>query len=196
MTPFRSRWRARDAVRGVPAMDRKRELLAWRWLRGQPARAVPALWTECGAGFATGPRARRAFWSDLAGRLRRRAARRGRWKAAVLAVRAGHPAWGGRKFAAVLRRQELAAPSASTVTDILRRHGVELGGFGGGEAALIRFEHEAPNDLWQMDFSRGIRRQADRDPRLGTPDLGLGATGFRKTPHLPWRHQGIEHTFV
>lgn len=73
-------------------------------------------------------------------------------EAAVLEVRAAHPAWGGRKIAAVLKRQGLAAPSPSTVTQILRRHGVELGAFGGGEQAFTRFEHPAPNDLWQMDF--------------------------------------------
>jgi transposase InsO family protein len=73
-------------------------------------------------------------------------------EAAVMAVRSEHPAWGGRKIAAVLRRQGLAAPSPSTVTQILRRHGVALGTFGGGQQAFIRFEHPAPNDLWQMDF--------------------------------------------
>lgn len=73
-------------------------------------------------------------------------------EAAVLEVRAAHPAWGGRKIAAVLKRQGLAAPSPSTATDILRRHGVALGTFGGGAPAFIRFEHARPNDLWQMDF--------------------------------------------
>jgi len=73
-------------------------------------------------------------------------------EAAVLAVRGEHPAWGGRKIAAVLERRGLAAPAASTVTEILRRHGVALGTFGGGAAAFIRFEHPNPNDLWQMDF--------------------------------------------
>jgi transposase InsO family protein len=83
-------------------------------------------------------------------------------EAAVLAVRTAHPAWGGRKIAAVLRRRGLAAPSPSTVTDILRRHGVELGGFGGGAAAFIRFEHEAPNDLWQMDFKGHVPLRSGR----------------------------------
>ncbi len=52
-------------------------------------------------------------------------------EAAVLAVRAEHPAWGGRKIAAVLKRQGLASPAPSTITQILRRHGVELGALGG-----------------------------------------------------------------
>lgn len=73
-------------------------------------------------------------------------------EAAVLAVRAEHPAWGGRKIARVLQNEGRDPPSASTITAILRRHGVALGSFGGGEAAFTRFEHEAPNELWQMDF--------------------------------------------
>ena len=83
-------------------------------------------------------------------------------EAAVLAVRAEHPAWGGRKIAAVLKRQGLAAPSPSTITQILRRHGVELGALGGGEAGFIRFEHAAPNDLWQMDFKGHVAMRSGR----------------------------------
>jgi transposase InsO family protein len=83
-------------------------------------------------------------------------------EAAVLAVRAEHRAWGGRKIAAVLKRRGLAAPSPSTITEILRRHGVELGVFGGGETAFIRFEHPAPNDLWQMDFKGHVAMRSGR----------------------------------
>jgi transposase InsO family protein len=73
-------------------------------------------------------------------------------EAEVLSVRAAHPAWGGRKIAKVLEKRGLEAPAPSTVSDILRRNGVELGRFGGGAMPFIRFEHAAPNDLWQMDF--------------------------------------------
>jgi transposase InsO family protein len=74
-------------------------------------------------------------------------------EAQVMAVRQEHPAWGGRKIRRVLRDQGLAgAPSASTITQMLRRHGA-LGGPGAGERRdWVRFEHDAPNDLWQMDF--------------------------------------------
>jgi transposase InsO family protein len=74
-------------------------------------------------------------------------------EALVLAVRREHPAWGGRKIRRVLRDDGLAdPPAASTITEILRRHG-RLDGPGAGEArAWRRFEHAAPNDLWQMDF--------------------------------------------
>ncbi len=70
----------------------------------------------------------------------------------VLKVRAAHPAWGGRKIAAVLERKGLSAPAPSTITAILRRHGVEIGAHGGGASPFTRFEHPAPNELWQMDF--------------------------------------------
>lgn len=37
------------------------------------------------------------------------------------------------------------------MTEVLRRHGL-LGERGGQPRAFTRFEHEHPNDLWQMDF--------------------------------------------
>jgi transposase InsO family protein len=83
-------------------------------------------------------------------------------EAAVLEVRAAHPAWGGRKIAAVLRRQGLPVPAPSTITQILRRHGIEVGAFGGGKAAFIRFEQPAPNDLWQMDFKGHVAMRSGR----------------------------------
>jgi transposase InsO family protein len=71
----------------------------------------------------------------------------------VLAVRTEHPAWGGRKIRRVLQNEGVAAaPSPSTITGILRRHG-RLDGPGAGEQRhWTRFEHAEPNDLWQMDF--------------------------------------------
>ena len=71
----------------------------------------------------------------------------------MLSVRAEHPAWGGRKIARRLKDlgQE-AIPAPSTVTAILKRHGIELGAHGGGQSAFTRFERARPNELWQMDF--------------------------------------------
>jgi transposase len=54
-------------------------------------------------------------------------------EAQVLAVRTEHPVWGGRKIRRVLQDDGVVeAPSASTITDILRRHG-RLDGPGTGE---------------------------------------------------------------
>lgn len=83
-------------------------------------------------------------------------------EAAAVAIRLAHPAWGGRKIARVLERQGLEAPAPSTVTGMLRRNGIELGQHGGGAKPFIRFEHEAPNDLWQMDFKGDVTMQGGR----------------------------------
>lgn len=71
---------------------------------------------------------------------------------AVLRLREAHPAWGGRKLRARLLAQGRAAPAASTITAILRRHGLIDPEEGRKHRAFQRFEAEAPNDLWQMDF--------------------------------------------
>jgi transposase InsO family protein len=74
-------------------------------------------------------------------------------EAAVLAIRAEEPTWGGRKISRRMKDLGHAVvPAPSTVTAILRRHGVELGAFGGGETPFTRFERARPNELWQMDF--------------------------------------------
>jgi len=74
-------------------------------------------------------------------------------EAAVLALRQDHPTWGGRKLAARLSALgHTDVPAPSTITEILRRHNA-LGSAQGSQArAPLRFEHEQPNDLWQMDF--------------------------------------------
>jgi len=82
---------------------------------------------------------------------------------AVLSVRAEHPAWGGRKIARRLKDLgREAVPAPSTVTAILRRHGVELGRFGGGSPAFVRFERSRPNELWQMDFKGHVALHVGR----------------------------------
>ena len=43
-------------------------------------------------------------------------------------------------------------PAASTITSILRRQGLLDVRSGAGQPNVQRFEHAAPNDLWQMDF--------------------------------------------
>ena len=71
----------------------------------------------------------------------------------VIDARQEHPAWGGRKIKAYLERKEQRRlPSASTITEILRRND-----WIDAEEALKhrpfqRFEMERPNQLWQMDF--------------------------------------------
>jgi transposase InsO family protein len=66
--------------------------------------------------------------------------------------------WGGRKIKGRLERQgETGIPAASTITEILRRHG-RLTEAGAAEhpGPLQRFERESPNELWQIDFKGHI----------------------------------------
>lgn len=72
----------------------------------------------------------------------------------VLALRREYPCWGGRKLRRLLEQSGVSPlPAASTITEILRRHGLlNVVDGAGSPAAWQRFEHAAPNDLWQMDF--------------------------------------------
>jgi transposase InsO family protein len=81
-------------------------------------------------------------------------------EAAVLAVRRENPVWGGRKIVASLARQGLSPPSPSTITQILRRNGQPM--VAPGQKAWKRFEHDAPNALWQMDFKGPVDMRTGR----------------------------------
>lgn len=70
----------------------------------------------------------------------------------VLALRDLHPVWGGRKLRARLQALGHIPPAASTITQILRRNGRLDNEECKKHKTWERFEHEAPNDLWQMDF--------------------------------------------
>ncbi len=76
----------------------------------------------------------------------------------VLETRAEHPAWGGRKLRRVLvDRGHERIPSASTITEILRRHGCLSEEHPSSQGPWQRFEAPCPNALWQMDFKGPIR---------------------------------------
>jgi transposase InsO family protein len=72
---------------------------------------------------------------------------------AVLEVRGAHPTWGGRKIRARLLQQgRQEVPSASTITAILHRQGCVDPQQSLEHRPWQRFEADAPNRLWQMDF--------------------------------------------
>jgi transposase InsO family protein len=103
---------------------------------------------------------------DLADRSRRphRSPRRtaAELEAAVVAVRLEHPRWGGRKIHHFLKLEGVVAPPhPNTATGILRRHGLIDPVEALGHRPFQRFEHDAPNRLWQMDF-KGHFPVADR----------------------------------
>lgn len=82
----------------------------------------------------------------------------------ILAVRAEHPSWGARKIRRVLLNQgEMEVPANSTVHRVLQRNGEIDPAESSKHQSWTRFEHEAPNQLWQMDF-KGWFRTNDQRP--------------------------------
>lgn len=144
-------------------------------------------------GYRLLARYRAAGWAGLADRSRRPRRSPQRTapaiEAAVLALRAQHPAWGGRKLAARLRAQGRAGvPAPATITAILRRHGRLDPARAGQPRAFGRFEAAAPNLLWQMDFKGHVPCGAGRCHPLTVLDdhsryaLALAACPDERTP--------------
>ena len=71
----------------------------------------------------------------------------------IIALRHEHPDWGGRKLhRRLLDLGHRDVPAPSTITDVLRRHGLLDPVTAGQVRDYQRFEHPYPNGLWQMDF--------------------------------------------
>ena len=81
----------------------------------------------------------------------------------ILAVRDAHPAWGARKLHVYLSRESgLVLPAPSTITAILRRN-LRLPPLAEApQRPYKRFERDAPNDLWQMDFKGHFKLREGR----------------------------------
>jgi len=140
----------------VSRMDSRSEFTKLALVEGAN---VSALCRRFGISRKTGYKwlGRVAAGSGVADRSRRPHASPERTEAAleasVLELRHRHPTWGGRK----LRRRLLdlgreTVPAASTISGILRRHGLIDPDEALRHTAFRRFEHPAPNDLWQMDY--------------------------------------------
>ena len=72
---------------------------------------------------------------------------------AIVRVRKRHSSWGGRKICKRLKNLGWqGVPAPSTITDILKRNGLLDPRESSKHQPWQRFEAEAPNDLWQMDF--------------------------------------------
>jgi transposase InsO family protein len=85
--------------------------------------------------------------------------------AQILATAHQHPAWGARKLKHLLEAQGHVIPAVSTVHAILQRNGLHVTSAKGSES-VGRFEHEAPNQLWQMDFKGHFETGAGRSHPL------------------------------
>lgn len=74
-------------------------------------------------------------------------------EAAILVLNAEYPYWGARKLRALLP-PGATLPHHSTIDAVLHRHGRTILGVPvrQEDIAPLRFEHAAPNLLWQMDF--------------------------------------------
>ena len=102
----------------------------------------------------------------------------------VLELRRKHPVWGGRKIHFRLRDLGYRSlPVPSTITEILRRHGQLDERESAKRQPFKRFEHERPNDLWQMDFKGDFELRRGRCHPLTVLDdhsrfsVGLQACG-------------------
>lgn len=72
---------------------------------------------------------------------------------AIVSMRKTHPTWGARKIRR--RLQDILAgsiPACSTITGIFHRRNLAHPENSQGRKDWQRFEHPAPNCLWQMDF--------------------------------------------
>ena len=130
-------------------------------------------------------------------------------EAAVLEVWGAHPAWGGRKLRArLLHIGHERVPSPSTITAILRRHGLIDPEEATKHRAWQRFEHADLNVLWQMDFKGHFALLQGRYHPLTVLDdhsrfsLGLeacaneqGATVHQRLVHI-FRRYGLPHRML
>jgi transposase InsO family protein len=76
----------------------------------------------------------------------------------ILSVHEQYHGWGARKIKT--RLEDLGnqnVPVASAIHRVLQRNGVINAGEGAKHQPWHRFEHEAPNQLWQMDFKGWFR---------------------------------------
>ena len=127
----------------------------------------------------------------------------------VLAARKAHPAWGGRKLRAwLLGKGHEWMPSPSTITAILKRHGRIDPAEGLTHRPWQRFERQAPNELWQMDFKGHFPLTRGRCHPLTVLDdhsrfaLGLQACGneqgktVRERLTAIFRRYGLPNTML
>jgi transposase InsO family protein len=88
----------------------------------------------------------------------------------IVAIRKEFPFMGARKICRFLLRQGLAAPAPSTVTAVLRRRGLLAPEESKKRGPMQRFEHDGPNQLWQMDFKGPVATATTRCHPLAVVD--------------------------
>lgn len=150
-----------------PVSERK-EFLASAMVEGAN---ISALAREYGITRTTAykwlDRVRQEGWEALEDRSRRPHAfplkTNPRVEARIIELRDKHPAWGARKLRHCLLRDKVkGVPAPSTITEILRRNGLLDPEESSKHTPFKRFEHPAPNDLWQMDFKGEFPLEKER----------------------------------
>ena len=112
----------------------------------------------------------------------------------IVELRGQHPMWGGRKLKARLEQLGYSGvPSASTVTAVLRRHGLISDEASESAKGWTRFERAEPNELWQMDFKGPIATHGGSCHALTVLDdhsrFSLGVRACVNQRSLTVRHQ-------
>lgn len=114
----------------------------------------------------------------------------------IVELRTKHPRWGARKLHTrliALGYHDL--PSISTITAIVRRHGLLDPGEALKHRPWQRFEAECPNVLWQMDFKGHIAIQTGRcHPLTILDDHSRFNIGLQACPDET--HQTVQHHLV
>ncbi len=127
----------------------------------------------------------------------------------VIELRKTHTSWGGRKIKKRLHQMGLTyVPAASTITCILTRHGMIDAVEAVKHKPYLRFEANAPNDLWQMDFKGHFACHEGRcHPLSVLDDHSRYAVGLQACPHQQgttvkaflselFRHYGLPHCIL
>jgi transposase InsO family protein len=170
-------------------MDQKAEFVRLAEAGGCSFRALCDRWgISRPTGYKRVARAQGEGLAGLAERSRRPGSSPARTPAAleqaVVAVRTGHPTWGGWKIHHYLRDQQHLprVPSPSTCTAILHRHGL-IAPDPSRPRAWTRFEAAAPNALWRLDFKGHVAMGERRlHPLTVVDDHSRYLLGLRACP--------------
>jgi transposase InsO family protein len=115
----------------------------------------------------------------------------------VVQLRRQYPDWGARKLKDRLEKMHGVAMPPSTIHRILLRHGL-VRDQDRHRQAVQRFEREAPNELWQMDFKSPVGWEAPSGPLSLLDDhsrYAVALEGTWCTQAEPVREQ-LEQAFI
>jgi transposase InsO family protein len=78
----------------------------------------------------------------------------------IKSIREKHPYWGAKKLRKILENQGYTnLPSVTTFSNVIKRNGQITQEESQKHTAYKRFEKEAPNIMWQMDFKGEVKEK-------------------------------------